>query len=83
MTQRSFALPDPSYTLKLVELRAGYKRAMDEFGGNWAIVNYALALKSDDEAIRKDVMDQIVKYNREDLEATWAVFEWLCSLTIT
>ena len=83
MTQRSFALPDPSYTLKLVELRAGYKRTMDEFGGNWAIVNYALALESDDETLRKDVMAQIVKYNREDLEATWAVFEWLRSITAT
>jgi predicted RecB family nuclease len=81
MTQRSFALPDPSYTLKLVELRAGYKRTMDEFGGNWAIVNYALAVESEDAALRKEVMDQIVKYNREDLEATWAVFEWLRSLT--
>ncbi|MQG77132.1 MAG: TM0106 family RecB-like putative nuclease [SAR202 cluster bacterium] len=83
ITQHSFALPDPSYTLKLVELRAGYKRTMDEYGGNWAIVNYALALESDDEAIRKDVMNQIVKYNREDLEATWAVFEWLRSITAT
>jgi predicted RecB family nuclease len=81
MTQRSFALPDPSYTLKLVELRAGYKRTMDEFGGSWAIVNYALAVESKDEVIRKEVMDQIVKYNREDLEATWAVFEWLRSIT--
>ena len=81
MTQRSFALPDPSYTLKLMELRAGYKRTMDEFGGNWAIVNYALAVESRDEALRNEVMDQIVLYNREDLEATWAVFEWLRSLT--
>ena len=81
MTQRSFALPDPSYTLKLVELRAGYKRTMDEYGGNWAIVNYALAVESEDEALRNEVMDQIVKYNREDLEATWAVFQWLRSIT--
>jgi len=22
-------------------------------------------------------MDEILAYNREDLEATWAVFEWL------
>jgi predicted RecB family nuclease len=54
---------------------------MDEFGGSWAIVNYALAVESKDEVIRKEVMDQIVKYNREDLEATWAVFEWLRSIT--
>ena len=81
MTQRSFALPDPSYTLKLVERRAGYKRTMDEFGGNWAIVNYALAVESNDENLRNEVMDQIVLYNREDLEATWAVFKWLRSLT--
>ena len=80
MTQRSFALPDPSYTLKLVELRAGYKRTMDEYGGNWAIVNYALAAQSDDASFRRQVMDRILRYNQEDLEATWAVFEWLRGL---
>lgn len=81
MTQRSFALPDPSYTLKLVELRAGYKRTMDEYGGNWAIVNYALAVESEDASFRSEVMDQILRYNQEDLEATWAVFKWLRGLT--
>jgi predicted RecB family nuclease len=30
-----------------------------------------------DEKERAEVMDQILTYNKEDLEATWAVFDWL------
>ena len=83
LTQRSFALPDPTYSLKIVEQRAGYKRTMDEYGGDWAIVNYAKAVESEDQALRDQVIEQIMQYNREDLEATWAVFQWLLSLTAT
>ena len=62
-------------------MRAGYKRTKDEYGGNWAIVNYALAMESEDASFRSQVMDQILRYNQEDLEATWAVFKWLRGLT--
>jgi predicted RecB family nuclease len=31
----------------------------------------------DDEAKRDSLMAEILKYNEEDLAATWAVFEWL------
>ena len=30
-----------------------------------------------DEAERQAIMDEIIAYNREDLEATWAVLGWL------
>ena len=30
-----------------------------------------------DEAERNALMAEILKYNEEDLAATWAVFEWL------
>lgn len=35
------------------------------------------ATETSDEEKRKELMDEILKYNREDLEATWTVFEWL------
>ena len=37
------------------------------------------ATETDDEATRKRLLDEILTYNREDLAATWAVFEWLRS----
>ncbi len=41
------------------------------------MAKYIEATETEDEKLRADVMDQIVTYNREDLEATWAVLEWL------
>jgi predicted RecB family nuclease len=35
------------------------------------------ATETSDEAKRKELMDKILAYNKEDLEATWAVFQWL------
>lgn len=35
------------------------------------------ATETSNEGKRKELMDKIVAYNKEDLEVTWAVFEWL------
>jgi predicted RecB family nuclease len=35
------------------------------------------ATETSDESKRKQLMDEILKYNEEDLAAIWAVFEWL------
>ena len=35
------------------------------------------AAETNDQTKRHDLMTQILKYNREDLEAMWFVFEWL------
>ena len=39
------------------------------------------AVETSDEAKRNELMGEILKYNSEDLEATWAVFQWLRSKT--
>ncbi len=70
------ALPVPSYSLKVVERHIGFDRTMDEFGGEWAIAKYIEAVETDDEKVRKEIMDTLLKYNEEDLDATWAVMEW-------
>jgi predicted RecB family nuclease len=43
----------------------------------WAMATFIEATETSDEGKRKDLMDKIVAYNKEDLEATWAVFRWL------
>lgn len=77
ITQNSLALPLPSYSLKLVEKYAGYERKMDEYGGDWAMAKYIEATETKDSNQRDQVLKQILDYNREDLEATWAVLKWL------
>lgn len=71
------ALPVPSYSLKVLEKYVGYKRTQTEYGGNWSIAKYIEATETENEQLRAELMDQILTYNREDLEATWAVFDWL------
>ena len=77
ITRDSLVLPEYSYSLKVIEARAGFKRSMEEFGGDWSIVQYIRAVETEDDDLRKKMMDDIIKYNQEDLEATWAVLQWL------
>jgi predicted RecB family nuclease len=73
----SIVLPVPSFSLKVIEQYIGFKRSQSEFGGQWAMATFIEATEASDESKRKQLMDEILKYNREDLEATWAVFQWL------
>lgn len=77
VTKRSIALPLPSYSLKVVEKYVGFRRALDEAAGDWAMAKYIEASETEDPEQRDAVMSQILDYNREDLEATWAVLNWL------
>jgi len=77
ITKASVILPLPSYSLKVVEQYVGFKRTQDEYGGSWSMAQYILATETNDEVKRDSLMAQILKYNSEDLAATWAVFDWL------
>ena len=77
VTKNAIVLPVPSYSLKVVEQYVGFKRSQDEYGGSWAMAQFILATETNDEAERKARMAEILRYNQEDLEATWAVFDWL------
>jgi predicted RecB family nuclease len=77
ITKGAVALPLPSYNLKVVEEYVGFKRTQDEYGGSWAMAQFILATETEDEGERNLRMAEILKYNEEDLAATWAVFEWL------
>jgi len=77
LVKKSLILAEPSYSLKVVEKVAGFKRTQEEYGGNWAIAKYIEAVETDNKEIRKGIIDKILKYNEEDLVATWEVFKWL------
>lgn len=77
VTMKAIVLPLPSYSLKEVEKYVGFKRTQDEYGGTWAMAQFILASETNDENERNARMDEILKYNEEDLAATWAVFDWL------
>lgn len=77
VTQAAIVLPLPSYSLKVIEHYVKYKRRQDEYGGAWAMATFIEATETNDEGKRKELMEKILAYNKEDLEATWAVFQWL------
>jgi predicted RecB family nuclease len=77
VTRDSLVLPLPSFSLKVVEDYVGFERKEAEYGGSWAMATFIEATETSDEGKREELMDKIVAYNREDLEATWAVFQWL------
>lgn len=77
ITRDNILLPLSSYSLKVVERHVRFQRTQEEFGGSWSMARYIEATETRDAAMRQQVMDQILIYNREDLEAMWAVFQWL------
>jgi predicted RecB family nuclease len=80
ITKAAVVLPIPSYSIKIVERQAGYKRTLTESGGDWSMAQYIKAVETEDEDLRSEKMDRIKLYNREDLEATWTVYRWLVGL---
>ena len=44
------------------------------------MARYIEATETEDQAIRDEMVDQVLRYNEEDLRATWAVLRWLKSL---
>lgn len=79
IAKNSIALPLPSYSLKVIERYIGFERSQEDYGGDWAMAKYIEATETENEAERAEVMAEILAYNREDLEATWAVLQWLKS----
>jgi predicted RecB family nuclease len=79
----SLALPVPSYGLKVIERLCGYTRTMEDYGGDWSIARYIRASESTDEAERSRIMEEIARYNEEDLQAMAAVLSWARSFSGT
>lgn len=81
VTRAAVALPLPSYSLKVVEAHLGFQRSQSEYGGEWSMARFIEATETGDTAQRDTIMEEILRYNREDLQATWAVLGWLRSRT--
>ncbi len=81
ITRNSIAIPREGYGLKVIEKYIGFTRKLQDVGGNWAIVQYFEAKENNDKARREQIIKEILLYNQEDLDATWAVLEWLRSKT--
>ena len=79
ITKSSYALPLPSYSLKVVDQYVGYRRTLADANGAWSIAEYIRATETNDPVARAAIVNQILAYNEEDLDATWAVMEWLLS----
>lgn len=75
--QSTMALPLPTYGLKAVEKYVGFKRSQKAYGGDWAIAKFIHATETGDEDARNALLDEILVYNEEDLDALWTVFRWL------
>jgi predicted RecB family nuclease len=77
ITKNAIALPLPSYSLKVVEKHVGFRRKLEGGGGDWAMAQFIKATETGDETERNARMADILKYNEEDLEATWTVLQWV------
>ncbi|HUT62113.1 MAG TPA: TM0106 family RecB-like putative nuclease [Phycisphaerae bacterium] len=79
VTKAAVALPLPSTSLKVVEQYIGFERSQEQYGGDWAMAKFIEATEMVDGDRRAKLMGEILKYNKEDLAATWAVLQWLKS----
>lgn len=80
LTKNSVALPIASYSLKVVEKFVGFERELLESNGDWAIAQFIKATEQSDQVERDRLVGEVLRYNEEDLDATWAVYEWLRGL---
>lgn len=74
--KQAVCLPLPSYSLKQVEKYVGFQRNVAG-KGDWAIAMYIQACETDDPRAAEALIGEILQYNEEDLDATWAVYRWL------
>ena len=74
---KSLVLPIYSYSLKHVETLTEFERSQEEYGGLWSLVTYDKYLNAGYPEEAEVIMGTIKTYNREDLLASLATYEWL------
>jgi uncharacterized protein len=74
---KSLVLPIYSYSLKHVETLTAFERSQEEYGGLWSLVTYDKYLNAGSPEEAESILQSILTYNREDLLASFATYEWL------
>jgi predicted RecB family nuclease len=77
VTFRSVGFPFSGYSLKDIERQVGFERRLKGWGGLQATLARNEASAEPSEPKRAKIMREVAAYNREDLDAMWAVLEWL------
>ncbi len=79
IARKSVYLPLPSYSLKVVEKYVRFERRLQEWNGERAMAQYIEACEENDPERASRLIAEGVAYNEEDLDATWAVYQWFKS----
>lgn len=77
VVRRALRLPLYSYSIKQLAPWVGFDWRNPEAGSAWSIVQYQKAREARDPAERQHLLDEIVKYNEDDLWAMRAVWSWI------
>jgi uncharacterized protein len=75
--KKHLRLPLYSYSIKRVAPWIGYRWRNPESGSIWSVLQYYRARATQDPAERRRILDEIVRYNEDDLWAMRAVWKWL------
>jgi len=70
-------LPLRSYSIKHIAPWIGYAWSNPESGSAWSIVQFRRACAADDPEVRRGILDEIARYNADDLGAMRAVWDWV------
>jgi len=73
----SLRLPLLSYSIKHVAPYTGFAWSILESGSDWSIVQYHRARETRDPVRRAALLDEIARYNADDLWAMKSVWEWM------
>ena len=71
----------PSYSIKKVEAYYGLQRGADVVNAGESIVQYERFRMSNEETERKQLLDEIEHYNRDDVLSTLKLHQWLRTLS--
>lgn len=77
VVRQGVAVGTPSYSIKKLEPLYMDARKGDITDAGSSIVEYERWLDETDPVVRQEILDGIEEYNREDVESTWQLRDWL------
>ena len=77
VVRQALVISQPSYSIKKLEAFYQMKRATETQFGSDSIVMYETWLR---DQTRRDILEDIERYNQDDCRSTWMLREWLLAL---